>query len=109
MFLAQDTSADPNREPNLEPDPDFPDTGIATLSHPPPQPHKRKGCLGVSVCMGVNGGKDQGACEGGRALADREHKGAQDYWKILLYPTLRNECVTQLNFPENANMPFHPH
>lgn len=52
MFPAQDTSADPNRKPDLEPDPDLSDTGIATLSHPLPGPKNGRD-IWVLVCVWV--------------------------------------------------------
>lgn len=65
--------------------------------------------IGVLVCVwGVGGLNGQEAWRG-RALADREHGQAQDYWKTLLYPVLKNEWAVQLNFPENVNMPFRLH
>lgn len=105
MFPAQDTGADPNREPDLEQNPDLPDSGMNPIMLALIPCLKNVRDDGVLVCVwGVDGQKGQEAWRG-----DREQEQAQDYWKTLLYPVLKNEWAIQLNFPENVNVPFHLH
>lgn len=55
MFPAEDTRPATDGHPNLEPDPDLPDTGTAVLSHPRPSSCGTQGMLG---CLWGGGGMD---------------------------------------------------